>query len=322
MQAVYYHITMLEFYSKNKLVWPCALVFTLIAWILNGWFGTGGKMAHAIVLSPFLDYTLGMVVCALAVYFVAELNTRFSLLPNSDRTISLTMLLLLAMSTFLHPLQGNHIVLVCSLVSYASLLDAYQSRKAPAKAFVTNLALGIASTVCPQLIWLVIANIMSLAILRAMTPKSLIASVLGIVTPYWFWGVVGGWLGHYDVFASHLAMMNTFGDGGLSILPVKLRWSFWVALLMTAVGGIDFFVNLHTNRSRTRMSYYMVCLQSAWAFLMLWREPQIALSLFPFLILNTSILWGHFTSTSKGRIQDVTLTVIMALWLITTLFIS
>ena len=96
---------MLEAYSNTRLVWPVALVFTFFAWIMNGWFGLGGKIPHTVVLSPFFDYLFGMVACAAAVYLIAELATRYSLLGNTDRTISLTMMLLVAMATFVHPLQ-------------------------------------------------------------------------------------------------------------------------------------------------------------------------------------------------------------------------
>jgi hypothetical protein len=38
--------------------------------------------------------------------------------------------------------------------------------------------------------------------------------------------------------------------------------------------------------------------------------------------VNAAIVWGHFTSLSKGRIPDVLLSVIMILWFVTTIFIG
>lgn len=313
---------MLEAYSKNRLVWPVALVFTFFTWIMNGWFGLGGKAAHAVVLSPFFDYFLGMVVCAAAVYMIAELTTRYSLLGNTDRTISLTMMLLVAMSTFLHPLQKAHVVLICYLISYLVLLGAYQSKQAPVAALSVNLLLGVSTIVCPQLVWLVFVNIISLGILRVLSLKTLIASLLGLAAPYWFWGVLAAWIGPEGTFASHLSLMTDFRPGGLELLTSKESWSFWTALAMFVVGAVDFFLNIHLNRSRMRIDYYVVCWQGASAFFFLWLEPQLFAFLFPLAMVNASIACGHFTSFAKGRIPDILLSLILILWLIATLFVG
>ena len=146
---------MLETYSKNRLTWPLALGFSFLAWIFNGWLGLGG-----------------------------------TLLSNTDRTVSMTFMLLLAMSTFLHPLQKPHLVMVCYLVGYLILLGAYQSRQAPIQFFSVHLALGVASCMCPQLVWLIPMYWVSLVILRAFGLRCLVASILGVSTPYWFWGIL------------------------------------------------------------------------------------------------------------------------------------
>ena len=313
---------MLEAYSKNKLVWPVALVFTFFMWIMNGWFGLGGKIPHAAVFSPFFDYLLGMLACAAAVYLIAELATRYSLLGNTDRTISLTMMLLVAMASFVHPLQTAQIVLISYLIAYIMLLGAYQSKQGPLDAFSVNLALGISTLFCPQLGWMMIVNIISLGILRVLSLKSIVASVLGLSVPYWFWAGLSPWIGEGGACADHLAMMTQFGTGGLGIMPMKYRWAFWVTLAMAGVGGVDFFINIHQNRSRMRMDYYVVCLHAACVFFFIWMEPQLFRFLFPLAMVNAAILFGHFTSFAKGRIPDILLSVILILWLIATMFIS
>lgn len=313
---------MLETYSKNRLTWPLALGFSFLAWIFNGWLGLGGTVVHSVVVSPFLDSLLGMLVCAFSIYLIAELNTRYSLLSNTDRTVSMTFMLLLAMSTFLHPLQKPHLVMVCYLVGYLILLGAYQSRQAPVQFFSVHLALGVASCMCPQLVWLIPMYWVSLVILRAFGLRCLVASILGVSTPYWFWGILSLWLGGHEAFSIHIDQMTMFGSGGFEMLSSKQVWAFWVALSMFLVGGLDFFINIHQNRSRTRVNYYVVCVQGAWSFIFLWMEPQLFNSLFPLCLVNATIVWGHFTSLSKGRIPDVLLSVIMILWFITTIFIG
>ncbi len=313
---------MLQTYARNKLTWPLSVGFTFITWILNGWFSVGGKMPHQVLVTPFSDYALGMFVCVIAIYMVAEINTRYALLSNTDRTISMTFMLLIAMSMFLHPIQKAHLVMICYLVSYMLLFEIYQSRKAPILAFSVNLALGVASLVCPHLIWLVIMNCLSLIILRAFGLRTLVASFLGFVLPYWFWGIISYAFDGSIAFMAHLDMMNDFGNAGFEILGAKQIWAFWIVLAIFLVGGIDFFVNIHQNRSRTRINYYVVCLQGVISFFFIWLEPELFMYLFPLCMVNASIVWGRLCSFSKGRTYDIIWTVVAVLWFITTLFIN
>jgi len=312
---------MLQVYARNKLVWPLSVGFSFITWILNGWFGLGGKMAHTVLLTPFFDYAVGMLVCVAAIYLLAEINTRYAFLSNSDRTISMTFMLLIAMAMFIHPLQTSHLVMICYLIGYFLLFDTYQSRQTPLMAFSVSLTLGVSSLVCPQILWLLIANIISLIILRAFGMRALVASFLGVILPYWFWGIISYAFFDMTSFNAHLSEINTFGGAGLEILSAKQLWSFWLVAVMYVVGGIDYFVNIHQNRSRTRISYYVVCFQGLFLLVYLWSEPEQYMNLFPLCMINTSMLWGRLCSFSKGRIYDVIWSGVAIAWFITTLFI-
>lgn len=279
-------------------------------------------MPHQIIISPFFDYAIGLVVCAAAVYMLAEINTRFAFLSNTDRTISLTFMLLIAMAMFMHPLQKSHLVMICYLIGYLLLFETYQSRKIPILAFSANLALGLASLVCPQILWLIIANLISLVILRAFGLKPLVASFLGILLPYWFWGIISYVIGDMTAFSNHIDQINAFGGAGLEILSSKQQWAFWLVAVVLVVGGIDFFINIHMNRSRTRINYYVVCFQGAFILLYMWAEPEQYMNLLPLCMINASMLWGRLCSFSKGRIYDVTWTGVAIAWFITALFIK
>ena len=265
---------------------------------------------------------LGMVVCAAAIYMLAEINTRFAFLSNTDRTISLTFMLLIVMAMFLHPLQKSHLVMVCYLITYLLLFETYQSRKAPILTFSANFALGVSSLVCPQILWLVLLNILSLVILRSFGLRTLVSSFLGIVVPYWFWGIIAYVLGDMTAFSSHLAQINAFGGAGFEMLSSKQLWAFWLVAVVLIVGGIDFFINIHQNRSRTRINYYVVCLQGIVLLFYIWAEPEQYMNILPLCMINASMLWGRLCSFSKGRVYDVIWTCVAITWFVTALFIK
>jgi len=313
---------MLQTYARNRLVWPLSVGFSLITFLLNGWIGLGGKMAHEVLINPFWDYTLGFVVCVVAIYLLAEINSRYAFLSNTDKTISLTFMLLLAMAMFLHPLQSSHLVLICYLIGYMLLFETYQSRQTPILAFSVNLALGISSLVCPQILWLLIPNVLSLMILRSFGLKSLVASVMGVLLPYWFWGIIAYAFFDMTAFNDHLSQINAFGDAGFEILTAKQQWAFWLVAVIFVVGGIDFFVNIHQNRSRPRINYYVVCFQGLSMLIYIWFEPEQYMNILPLLMVNASMVWGRLCSFSKGRIYDVIWFSVAVAWFITAVFIK
>ncbi len=313
---------MLQTYARNKLVWPISLGFSLITWILNGWLGLGGKLPHDVLLTPFVDYTLGLFVCVVAIYLLAEINSRYAFLSNTDRTISMTFMLLIAMAMFLHPLQKSQLVMICYLIGYLILFGTYQSRQTSILAFSVNLMLGIASLVCPQIIWLFIVNVISLMILRSFKLKSLVASVLGLMLPYWFWGIITYAFGDMEVFNTHLQQVNAFGGAGFEILSPKQIWAFWIVAVMFIVGGVDFFINIHQNRSQARISYYVVCFQGVALLFYLWAEPEQYMNIFPLFMINASMLWGRLCSFSKGRTYDVIWFSVAVAWFVTSIFIK
>ena len=278
-------------------------------------------MPHQVLVTPFFDYALGMLVCVAAIYLLAELNSRYAFLSNTDRTISMTFMLLIAMAMFMHPLQKSHLVMVCYLIGYLLLFETYQSRQTPMLAFSLNLTLGISSLVCPQILWLLIANVVSLVILRSFGLRALVASFLGIMLPYWFWGIISYALGDMTPFSSHLQLVNAFGGAGFEILSAKQVWAFWLVAVMFVVGCIDFFVNIHQNRSRTRISYYVVCFQGLFLLVYLWAEPEQYMNLFPLLMVNASMLWGRLCSFSKGRLYDVIWFSVAVVWFVTAIWI-
>lgn len=309
---------MLRIYSRNQMTWPVALLFAFVMWILNAIIGIGGKPLHEPVTNTFFDYVLGLIACAALVYVIAEVNTRHYLLANSDRTISLTLMLLIVMATFFHPLQPNQLTMMAYLVSYLYLFGASKAKKTQVVAFVAALSLGVASLVMPQMVWMIVALWISMVILRAFSFKGLVATILGTSLPYWFWYVIAVVADKQEAFQLHLNKMTAFGHASMQILSTKELWCFWVVLAMTVVGIIYFYKDIHLNRSNTRINFYVVCFQAAAAFFFIWIEPECFQGIFPICLVNAAILWGRFCSFSKGRMPDILWTTITIAIIVTT----
>ena len=309
---------MLKIYSRNELTWPVALLFAFVMWILNAITGIGGKTVFEPLTNAFFDYTLGLLACAAIVYVIAEVNTRHYLLANSDRTISLTLMLLIVMSTFLHPLQANQLTMMAYLVSYLYLFGASNSKQPQVLAFIAAMMLGVVTLVMPQMVWMIGALWVSLVILRIFSLKALVASLLGVALPYWFWAVIAAVIGKQEPFHLHLDSMTSFGHASFDVLSTKQLWCFGVVLAMTIVGIVYFFKDIHLNRSNARINFYVVCFKAVIAFFFIWLEPECFQGVYPLCLVNAAFLWGRFCSFSKGRMPDILWTSITIAIILTT----
>ena len=90
-----------------------------------------------------LSFVLGFALCALAVYLMAELNTRYVLLRISSRMLSTCLVMLCAAASMLHHLSPAHLMLVCAVASYFPMFATYQRPYSTTRIFLESLFIGL-----------------------------------------------------------------------------------------------------------------------------------------------------------------------------------
>ena len=89
-------------------------------------------------------------------------------------------------SIFLHDFDRSQVVALLILLSYFPLFSGYEAENPSIDSFVSFLLVGLAALVYPPVMWLVPAYWIGLAMLRAFSLKSFVASMFGLVIP-WSW---------------------------------------------------------------------------------------------------------------------------------------
>ena len=269
------------------------------------------------VLTPDLSWRLplGFLVCAICVYLLTELNNAFVLLRINSRMIGSTLALLLAPAVMLHELQTAHLILLCSVVAYYPLFASYQRPRATVLSYLAFLTISISSMVFPQLLHFVPVCWIAQILLRAMSTRAWVASILGIVTPYCFLFTYGYCTDQMPLLTDHFVALMRFE------LPDYTSWTLTtvvvasLALLHFLVGSIDFLRNIHLDKTRTRYHYYVVLLTGCMAFTWLLLQPQHVLFILPLCLTNAAIMSGHFSAQSYGRVQNIIVVILTVLTL-------
>lgn len=269
------------------------------------------------VLPPDLSWRLplGFLVCAICVYLLTELNNAFVLLRINSRMIGSTLALLLAPAVMLHELQTAHLILLCSVVAYYPLFASYQRPRATVLSYLAFLTISISSMVFPQLLHFVPVCWIAQILLRSMSARVWVASILGIITPYCFLFTYGYCTDQMPLLTDHFVALMRFE------LPDYTSWTLTtvvvasLALLHFLVGSIDFLRNIHLDKTRTRYHYYVVLLIGCMAFAWLLLQPQHVLFILPLCLTNAAIMSGHFSAQSYGRVQNIIVVILTVLTL-------
>ncbi|MCH5175334.1 MAG: hypothetical protein J1F40_05570 [Prevotellaceae bacterium] len=266
---------------------------------------------------------LGILCAAIAVYIMVELKNKNLLLRVNSYMLSSTLALLLALSAPLHPLQPSSLIMLFTLYAYFPLFASYQMPY-PLITFSIYLPLSLASLFFPQFLFIVPVYWCLQIYLRSFSFRSFLASIIAVILPYWFYGGIAIVTDTLPQFIAHFQPVTSLPDlFSASFITTDFLHSIIpfliLPLLMLLVGSIDFQLTKLLDKTRTRSFYNVVQWHaiSLLFFIMLYHRHTA--TLLPLVILDTSILYGHFftlTHTRFSHIINIIILVLMMLLLV------
>ena len=276
----------------------------------------------------FHDYQyalpLGIICAAIGVYMMVELKNRNLLLRVNSYMLSSTLALLLALCAPLHPLQPSSLITIFVLYAYFPLFASYQIPH-PYITFPIYLPLSIASLLLPQLLLLAPVYWCLQIYLRSFTFRNFIASLIAILLPYWFYGAIAVVTDSTPQFIAHLqAVVSTpdlFAVPSLSDELHRLSTSdiltsslpaLILTIIMLIIGIVDFQQNSLLDKTRTRSLYKVVIWHAVSIIIAMALFYRHANTFLPILMLDTSILYGHFFTLTHTRASHI-INIIVAL---------
>lgn len=260
--------------------------------------GMGGKLA-------------GLALCSLSIYAMAELNNASVLLRVSSRMLSSMLAVLLA--TFVVPCIAHPgvFVVLFSLLSFFPLFGSCQV-SSPMLTFVTHLFLSLASLAFPKLLCLVPVYWMMQVMMRSLSFRCFVASLLGVLLPYWFFAGVAVSFGWTDVFLAHILSLITFQFGDYAQVDAKQYASFAFVLLLFVLGSVDFVRSSFKDKTRVRLIYNSLIIHGLFAALFGMLQPQHMAIWQSVLIIDAAIVFGHFFTLTNNRFTNILMLVLLA----------
>ena len=249
-------------------------------------------------------------------YVFIETNTTFNLIrTRTSMPVCLYWLIATALF-FLHPFEWNNLVpLVFILVTY-QLFHSYESVSSSPFIFHSFLFIGLGSIAFPQLLYMVPMLWGSMIPFRAISIKSFLASIIGLMTPYWF---IFGYALYFNEMhilltplreAAHLYPI----DYSHLTLPEIASWGFITLLLI--ISGFHYWQISYMDKTRTRIYHSYLAIAGFWATLLSILQPVHWCEWLSIQLICTAFLCGHLFSLTRNRFSGIFFIVTFVLYIL------
>lgn len=294
--------------AQSRWALPITIIYGLVVCLTVELMGYGQWMTFALLL--------------VATLMMAELNNGYSLIRIYSRMVSCSFMVMITMSLTLFESVTVAVVMVAFIAFLLLIFRAYQNPGAVGWVFYAFVALGISSIVFSKsllfvpFLWVIMAvNVL------CFSPRTLIASLLGIITPYWF---VAAWLiyqGNISYLGTHFLSALQFGTPfQFSILNIHQLLTFAFVLVLAVIGAVHFFLYSYQDRIRIRLMYETFVVLDACAVIFAILQPQYFDEMLGMSIVTTATLIGHFLALTHSRLSNITMFVLAGLALALTVF--
>lgn len=296
--------------AVSRFALPVTAIYALLVWMAAGLFGQ-----HL-----WIQFTL----LAIATYLMVELTNVNSLMRIYSRMVSCAFLALTCASNITFTSVKGAITGVFFIAFYLMFFNAYQDKRASASVFYAFTFLGIVSLVFVHILYLMpLFWILLIVNILAFSGRTFIASILGIIMPYWFLAGYYIYQGNFEGIIDHFAQLEAFGPF-FDIQTIISQPHHFITLIFVVVlaitGSVHFLLNAYQDKIRTRMLYELFIATDAVCLFCLLLQPQMYENLLPLLIINTSPLIAHFITFTKSKVSNVIFIIILTAAILLTAY--
>jgi hypothetical protein len=282
-------------------------------------YGTLATLAAGVIEQELWLQTAALFAATIMMVF---LNNRYSLIRVYSRMVSCSYLVLMTMACFLFPSIHGAIVELAFIAASMFLFNAYQDPRGTGSVFYAFAMIGISSIFFVQILyyvpilWFILAtNIL------ALSARTIAASIIGLIVPYWFMAGYYAAQGNIQPFIDHFCALAKFGKlFDYSIINSHQAVTFVFIALLGITGIIHFLRNSYNDKIKTRMLYesFIAIEIATMVFTIL--QPQHFDFLLRILIICTSTLIGHFIALTHTWVTNIAFHLIIVITLLITAY--
>lgn len=305
--------------AESRFMLPLVVAYAIAVWLASGLLIPSIPITSAELLrGAWVQFACFLI----SAYLMVELNNSNALIRIYSRTVSCSFIVLVCAGCFLFSSLGGAIVQLCMVAGCIAAFHCYQNKLSMGWTYYAFLCVGLASVVFVQILFYVpLLWAMMFFRLTSLSWRTFFASIVGLLTPYWFAIPILFYQGSIDLLWQHFTALADFQIPFVYhqvTVNELLLFVFVVALGIT--GTIHYWRQKSADSIRIRLLFG--CFIQMWmlttVFIVL--QPQHYDMLIRILIINVSPLIAHFLSLTYTRITNIAFYVICSVALLMTLF--
>ncbi|MBQ9230844.1 MAG: hypothetical protein IJ190_06630 [Prevotella sp.] len=294
--------------AESRIAMPVVAVYATCCWLLAGLIQE--------------NWWVQFGYFALSTYLMMVMNNSYALIRVYSRMLSCSFMALTCMACFLFPSFHGAATQLLVIATYLILFHTYQDKSSVGMTYYGFLFLGLASMAYIPIIYLLpVLWILMWSNLQALSWRTFLASLLGVITPYWFWFC---WLFYQEdltPFADHFIPLADFQTPfHFSVLSLGGAATLLLLVVFTILGAIHFWHTSFMDKIRIRQFYSLFIRMNLVIFLLICLQPQHYDSLIRLAIVNTAPLTAHYISLTHTRFSNVVFIIMTIIVLILTTY--
>lgn len=259
------------------------------------------------------DVWVQLALTAVSTLLMVELNNENALMRTYSRMVSCSFLVLITMAGLPHPLLEGSIVTMSFIAFYLIIWHTYQEKQAPGVTYFAFLCIGVASLFFIHILYFVPCLwVLMTAYTLSFSVRNLLASLLALVTPYWFAAGYYVYMADFTDFIAHVSAIIEYQqlfDYSQVFVGDVVNLAFIV--LLALIGMIHFLRTSYADKIRTRMIYESLILMDVITMVFIILQPCHLAILEGLMIVNTSPLIAHYITFTHTRLTNISFGVII-----------
>jgi len=292
--------------AESGLTLPIVALYTGIVWLL------AGMATH--------HWWIQFAVLGVSAYLFVEMNNSNALIRVRNRMVGSTFLVISSAPCFMFESLSGSLFMLCILISLLFLFQSYQEEENARPIFYGYLFIGLASLIWIDILYFVpLLWILNYSLLQSLSIRTWMASVIGLVTPYWFLTPWVLFQRAFEPLADHFSALTDF-QFPIPILSLSIGQilPFILTLIIALTGIIHFLLKSYEDRIRIRMLYLFFAWTGLFATAFLLFQPQHYDYLMRILIICACPFVAHFFTLTHSKLSNSFFVVVIVLFLLTT----
>lgn len=246
-----------------------------------------------------------LVITTLIGYLMIEINTAFIMI-RTRTTMPVCIFWVIATSMFfLRPFEWENLVPLAFLLSIYQLFQSYEAASPAIPIYHAFLFVSLGSLIFPPLLYLAPLLWGSMIPFRSISIKSLLASLLGIITPYWFLFGYSFFFDQMPLFLSTLKEMIRFYPIEYGYLTISEIASWSIITLLMIISGFHYWQISYMDKTRTRFNHSFLVIVGLCVTLWISLQPIYLHELIVIQLICAAFLSGHLFTLTRNRFSGI-----------------